>query len=103
MISEGPKNFINIHFPRYTPATPPPFRVVFLCMYEKEYRIVSLNGLSRELRIPRNWLKTEADTGRIPCLRVGRKRLFNLAAVQRALAERAAQIETERQSDDRSN
>lgn len=47
-------------------------------------------GLARELRLPREWLITEADAGRLPCLRVGKKRLFNLNAVRVALAERAA-------------
>jgi len=42
------------------------------------------------LGISADWLKTEADAGRIPCLKVGRKRLFNVKAVQEKLAERAA-------------
>lgn len=32
----------------------------------------------------------EADAGRLPCLHVGRKQLFNVAEARRALAERAA-------------
>jgi hypothetical protein len=32
----------------------------------------------------------EAIAGRVPCLRVGRKLLFSLPAVERILAERAA-------------
>ena len=48
------------------------------------------HGLARELRLPREWLTAEADAGRIPCLRVGRHRLFNVAAVRAALAEQAA-------------
>lgn len=51
---------------------------------------MNLAGLARELRLPREWLMVEADAGRLPCLRVGRKRIFNLEAVRAALAERAA-------------
>lgn len=36
------------------------------------------------------WLRREAKAGRIPCLRVGRRLLFNTDAVERLLAERAA-------------
>jgi hypothetical protein len=36
------------------------------------------------------WLRQEALAGRIPCLRVGRKLLFNAEAVKAALYERAA-------------
>ena len=44
----------------------------------------------------RNWIwnlsgvPQEADAGRLPCLHVGRKQLFNVAEARRALAERAA-------------
>jgi len=51
----------------------------------------NVHGLARELNLPREWLIVEADAGRIPCLRVGRRRLFNIEAVRRALAARAAQ------------
>lgn len=53
-------------------------------------QLVSLRGLSRELKISIEWLKVEADAGRIPCLRAGRKRLFNAEAVRQALLRRAA-------------
>ncbi len=53
-------------------------------------KTMNATGLGRELRLPREWLINEADAGRIPCLRVGRKRLFNPDAVRAALAERAA-------------
>lgn len=52
----------------------------------------NIHGIARELRLPRQWLAREADAGRVPCLRVGRQRLFNLNAVRAALAERAATI-----------
>ena len=51
---------------------------------------VRLITLSRLLKLPATWLKEEADAGRIPCLRVGRARLFDPAAVQQTLRRRAA-------------
>jgi hypothetical protein len=52
--------------------------------------VFGLNKLAYHLRLPRDWLLGEAVAGRIPCLRVGRKLLFNPLAVERALANRAA-------------
>ena len=52
--------------------------------------LVGLSRLSAELRLPRNWLKQEAQAGRLPCLRVGRRLLFNRVAVEQVLADRAA-------------
>jgi hypothetical protein len=51
---------------------------------------LSLHQLARRLRLDREWLKHEALAGRLPCLPVGRKLLFELEAVKQALAERAA-------------
>ncbi len=56
--------------------------------------LVNLPGLARVLHLPARWLKREADNGGIPCLRIGRRRLFNVEAVKRVLAERAAQTTT---------
>jgi hypothetical protein len=61
---------------------------------ENEHELAGLRGIAAALRIPSDWLRAEADAGRVPCLRIGRKRYFNLSAVRAALAERAA---TERQ------
>ncbi len=52
--------------------------------------LLTLNRLARTLRLSRAWLKEEALAGRLPCLRVGRKLLFELATIKRELAERAA-------------
>lgn len=49
-----------------------------------------LSDVAAELRLPRTWIRDEADAGRLPCLRVGRTRLFSLAAVREALERRAA-------------
>jgi hypothetical protein len=37
------------------------------------------------------WLKAEADSGRIPCFRAGRRMLFDPEAVEQALLQRARQ------------
>jgi excisionase family DNA binding protein len=55
-------------------------------------QIVPLDELARRLRLSRRWLWQEADAGRIPSLKAGRRRLFNPAAVEAALAGRAASL-----------
>lgn len=52
--------------------------------------LTTLIGLARQLRLSRTWLKGEADAERIPYLKAGAKRLFNVEAVRVVLAERAA-------------
>ena len=51
--------------------------------------LLNERGLAAVLQLPLRWIVNEADCGRIPCLRVGRRRLFSLASVQAALIERA--------------
>ena len=51
---------------------------------------ITLNRLAAELKLSKDWLRQEAIAGRLPCLRIGRKLLFNLSAVNQALADRAA-------------
>ncbi|MCP3903278.1 MAG: hypothetical protein GY715_06540 [Planctomycetes bacterium] len=58
-----------------------------------EERIVSIDELARRLRLSKRWLHTEATARRIPSLKAGRRRLFNIEAVRRALAARAAEAE----------
>ncbi len=53
-------------------------------------KLVSVCGLANRLKLPAAWLKAEAEAGRIPSLRVGRRLLFNASAVERALLARAA-------------
>jgi hypothetical protein len=52
--------------------------------------IVPLEELSRRLRLSRRWLSREATARRIPFLQAGRRRLFNIDAVRKVLANRAA-------------
>lgn len=47
-----------------------------------------LNQLAHATRLPAAWLKREADAGNLPCVRAGRRLMFNLDAVLRALGER---------------
>lgn len=59
--------------------------------------LLALPDLARRLRVPASWLKREADEGRLPHVRAGRQRLFNLAAVAALLADRAAREGLERE------
>lgn len=52
--------------------------------------IVTLDELSRRLKLSKAWLHREANAGRLPSLRAGKRRLFNPAAVSATLAARAA-------------
>lgn len=54
-------------------------------------QLVALPRLARHLGVPASWLRVEADAGRLPAIRAGSQRLFNLEVVERILAERAAQ------------
>jgi excisionase family DNA binding protein len=52
--------------------------------------LLSLPDLAASLRLPEGWLKAEADAGRIPHLRIGKRYRFNREAVLHTLATRAA-------------
>ena len=60
--------------------------------------LLSLHQLALRLRLPREWLREEADAGRLPCLKVGPRYLFSLRAVEDALAARAGAAETKREA-----
>jgi hypothetical protein len=49
-----------------------------------------LHTLAIAVGLPQDWLRAEAEAGRIPCLKAGNVLLFNRAAVERALLELAA-------------
>lgn len=53
-------------------------------------KFVRIEFLARETNLPRLWLKQEADAGRLPHIRVGPSRMFNVEQVLKVLAERAA-------------
>lgn len=56
----------------------------------EQTELATLRDLSRRLRVSCAWLKFEADSGRIPHIKAGHQRLFNVEAVMRLLADRAA-------------
>ena len=56
----------------------------------KHEEIVNLDDLSRLLQLSKRWLRGEVKARRIPYLKAGHRRLFNVDAVRRCLAARAA-------------
>lgn len=48
-----------------------------------------LQVAAMKLGVPAAWLKSEAEAARVPCLRAGRRLLFNVEQVERALLEHA--------------
>lgn len=52
-------------------------------------RFINSAATARKLGVPEAWLKREGREGRVPCLRAGRRLLFDVEAVERALSERA--------------
>ena len=61
-----------------------------------ETSFTTLRRLASRTGLPATWLKAEAEAGRIPCLKIGRRVLrFNVDAVERALADRATQLPRE--------
>ncbi len=54
-------------------------------------QLLSLPALAEALKLPERWIKAEADAGRIPHLRIGRRYRFNRETVVAVLAQRAAQ------------
>jgi len=59
-------------------------------------QLVEVVPLSKWLGISAEWLKTEAEAGRIPCLNADGVLLFDVDAVRRTLAKRAVQIKPRR-------
>jgi hypothetical protein len=53
-------------------------------------QLVSLPALAAALRLPEDWLQAEADAGRLPHLRIGKRYRFSLSAVEAVLVARAA-------------
>lgn len=51
-------------------------------------KLLTVHELAERTGIPAAWLRREADAGRLPCIRAGRLRVFDLKAVLKALAER---------------
>ena len=56
--------------------------------------LLSLVRMARRLGVTQDWLRGQADAGNVPCLRAGKRYLFNAVAVQEALAAEAAKQKT---------
>lgn len=52
---------------------------------------ITLHALSRRLGLPAAWIKAEAEAGRIPSLRTGRRLMFSVEAVREHLIRRASE------------
>lgn len=52
-------------------------------------RYLSVSQLARQLGLPVSWLRDQAREGHLPCLRVGRRLMFDVRAVQAVLEARA--------------
>jgi excisionase family DNA binding protein len=59
-------------------------------MQDGNPQLLSLPALAEALKLPQSWIKAEADAGKLPHLKIGKRYCFNRDAVVRALAERAA-------------
>jgi excisionase family DNA binding protein len=53
-------------------------------------QLLSLPALAEVLKLPEDWIKAEADAGRIPHIKIGKRYRFNLNTVVGVLADRAA-------------
>ena len=51
--------------------------------------LLSLPRAARRIGVTAKWLRTEANEGRVPCLRADSRYLFDVDAVTRSLAKRA--------------
>ena len=56
-------------------------------------RLLPLAAMARRLRVRSDWLRAEAEAGRVPSLPAGDRFLFDAEAVEKALLKRAAEGE----------
>lgn len=64
-----------------------------------ELDLLTLPRAARRLGVSVRWLRAEADAGRVPCLRAGRRYLFSAMALAEALTARARSVELTNQHD----
>lgn len=57
---------------------------------ETNHALLPVGPMARRLRVKVSWLKSEADAGRVPCLKADTRYLFAPEAVEKVLADRAA-------------
>lgn len=53
--------------------------------------LLTLTEMSRHIGVTQQWLREEAEAGRIPCLKAGRRLLFAPCAVREVLYAKASQ------------
>ena len=53
---------------------------------------VPLQVVALRLGVPFSWLRSEVEAGRIPCIRAGGRRLFDVAAVRNELLQRSTGV-----------
>jgi hypothetical protein len=69
-----------------------------------ENRLFTLRDLANRFKrfgLSIAWLKAEADAGRIPCFKAGRKLLFDPEAVEQSLLQRARVAQESEAADER--
>jgi hypothetical protein len=54
--------------------------------------ILSLPRMARRLGVTQQWLRQQADAGKVPCLKACKRYLFNPDAVEQAVAAKAAEL-----------
>lgn len=52
---------------------------------------ITIHDLSRRMGLPKTYLLREANAGRLPCIRTGRRLMFHLESTERLLREHAEQ------------
>jgi hypothetical protein len=62
---------------------------------ETNEKLLTTRGIARHFGLPFDWVIAEAKAGRLPHLRAGKRRLFNVDAVLQALLEAAARLPKE--------
>lgn len=53
--------------------------------------LLDAKQLAQALQLPVSWVKEQTDAGQLPCLRLGQKTRYNLAAVAQAVMQQASQ------------
>jgi hypothetical protein len=59
---------------------------------EPQPKLLPLFSMAHRLGVPSTWLKAEAECGRVPALKAGKRFLFIPEVVEAVLAERAAAL-----------
>lgn len=58
-------------------------------------KLVTLGHMARKAGVTTKWLRSEAEAGRVPCLKAGDRLLFLPDAVIDILSQRAARYQSE--------